>query len=58
MASTTDILTPVQTRLDDETLRRLDEVCEARKRSRSFILGEALEQLLDRESTPETAEAA
>jgi predicted transcriptional regulator len=40
-------LTQVATRIDDDQLRRLDEVCDARKRSRSFVLAEALDRLLE-----------
>lgn len=42
-------LTQIATRVDEETLRALDELCKAEKRSRSFILGEALQDLLERD---------
>lgn len=49
MAQTAE-LTQISTRIDDEQLRRLDKVCDAEKRSRSFVLAEALENhLADRE---------
>ena len=55
-------LTQISTRVDGEQLRRLDEKCAAERRSRSFVLGEALQKhLADDEATrsdsPVTSEA-
>jgi predicted transcriptional regulator len=53
MAQTAD-LTQISTRVDDDILRRLDERCEQERRSRSFVLGEALQRHLQiRESEKE-----
>ena len=45
MAETAE-LTQISTRVDDDVLRRLDEICDSEKRSRSFVLAEALEKCL------------
>jgi predicted transcriptional regulator len=50
-------LTQITTRVDVPTLQRLDALCESEKRSRSFVLLEALEQRLDREAKPESVAA-
>jgi len=36
----------IATRVDGDLLRRLDEFCDVQKRSRSFVLSEALERFL------------
>lgn len=58
MATTVE-LTQISTRVEDELLKRLDDRCDTEKRSRSFVLYEALERHLaeDREPVP-TGEAA
>jgi predicted transcriptional regulator len=55
MERATADLVQVATRVDEETLRRLDALCESEKRSRSFVLLEALELRLDRDSETQGA---
>lgn len=55
MERATAELVQVATRVDEGTLRRLDALCESEKRSRSFVLLEALEERLERETTTEAA---
>jgi predicted transcriptional regulator len=51
MATTVE-LTQISTRVEDELLKRLDERCDTEKRSRSFVLYEALEKHLDADRQP------
>lgn len=55
MGQTAEATHQITTRVDEEMLRRIDERCEADKRSRSFVLYEAIERLLDAESSREPA---
>lgn len=58
MATNAALKIQIATRVDEETVRRLDALCEQLKRPRSFVLEEALERRLaeaDREPQREAA---